>query len=127
MQALEFSRRGHLEDIDVERLIGDDAFEATILVLKRLHLRDVADFHAPKLRFPVVKRSGADAVLSAEILSCDAGFVLFEDADDLRFAEPRLFHGRSLLEAGGLRILHLFPEPFSGYTSQRVHRRYVRI
>ena len=120
MQALEFSRRGHFEDVDVERLIGDDALEAPVLVLERLHLRYVAHFHAPEFRFPVVKRGGADAMFSAEILGRDAGFMLFEDANDLRFAEPRLFHGRSLLEAGGLRILHLFPEPFSGYTSKAI-------
>lgn len=92
MQALEFSRRYHLEHVDVERLIGDDPFKPTILVLERLYLGDIADFHAAEFRLPGVERRRTDAVLAAQILGCDARFVLFEDADDLRFAEPRFLH-----------------------------------
>jgi hypothetical protein len=31
-------------------------------------------------------------MFAAQVLGCYAGFVLFEDADDLRFAEPRFLH-----------------------------------
>ena len=65
MTALEFSRRYHLEHVDVERLIGDDPFKPTILVLERLYLGDITDFHAAKLRLPSVERRRADAVLAA--------------------------------------------------------------
>jgi len=42
--------------IDIQRLIGYDALESTILVLECLHLSDVTDFHAAELSFPFVER-----------------------------------------------------------------------
>ena len=45
-----------------------------------------------------------------------AGFVLFQDADDLGVAEPGFFAMVSF-EADGLRILHLFLGHFSRCTS----------
>jgi hypothetical protein len=57
---------GH-SNVDVERLIGDDAFESTILVLERLHLGNIADFHAAKFRLPGGERRRADAVVATKI------------------------------------------------------------
>ena len=51
MQALDFSRRHHLDNIDVERLISDDAFESAIFVLEGFYLSDIANFHAPNFAF----------------------------------------------------------------------------
>jgi hypothetical protein len=56
------------------------------------HLRDVADLHTAKLGFPSIKGRGADAVSPADLLGRFAGFVLFENADDLRFAESGFLH-----------------------------------
>lgn len=68
MQALEFSRVNHFQDVDVQRLIGDDPFEPAVLVVERFDFCNVADFEATELRFPAVKRRWADAVLSANLV-----------------------------------------------------------
>ena len=86
--ALEVSRGDQLQGVDVERLIGDDALQAAILVLERTHFRDVADFHAAELRLPFVKRGTADSKLAADIAGLRAGVGLLNGSDDLRFGEP---------------------------------------
>lgn len=77
----------------MERLIGDDSLQTPIFVLKRAHLGDVADFHTAELGFPGIECRGADAMPSAKIFRRRAGFVFFEDTDDLHFTKPRLLHG----------------------------------
>lgn len=95
MPALEVSRGDNLERINVQRLVRYDALQATILILERSHLRDVADFHAAEFGLPAIEGRRTDAVSAAKILGCDAGFVFFKDADDLRFGKPGFFHGWS--------------------------------
>jgi len=67
VQASEVSRSDDLQGVTVERLIGDDPFEAPILILERLHLCDVSDLYAAELRFPLVERRRAYAVLAAKL------------------------------------------------------------
>jgi hypothetical protein len=83
----------------MQRLVGDNPLQSSILVLERPHFRDVADFHAAKLGFPLVERRLADAVPAADVLGRLAALLLFEDADDLSFGEPGLSHGAVSREA----------------------------
>lgn len=84
----------------MERLIGNDPFQTAVLVLKRTHLGDVADFHPAELGFPRIERRWTDPVPLTEILCRRAGFMLFEHADDLAFAEPGLLQGGLLRGRG---------------------------
>ena len=95
MQALEFSRVDHFQNVDIQRLIGNDAFESPILIFERFYLRNVANFEPAELRFPAVKHCRADAVLSANLVRRYASFMFFKKADDLDFAESGFFHGDS--------------------------------
>ena len=95
MQALEFSRVDHFQDVDVQHLIGDDAFKSAVLVLERFYFRNVADFEPTEFRFPAVKRGWAYAVPSANLVCCEACLMFFKDADDLDFAESGFLHGVS--------------------------------
>ena len=95
MQALEFSRVDHFQDVDVQHLIGDDPFKSAVLVLERFYFCNVADFEPTEFRFPAVKRRWAYAVPSANLVCCEAGLMFFEDADDLDFAESGFLHGVS--------------------------------
>jgi hypothetical protein len=62
------SRRDDLERINIQDLVGYDAFETSILVLEHSPLRDIADLHAVKLGLPLVECRLADAVLATKIL-----------------------------------------------------------
>ena len=93
MKALEFSLSYDLEGIDVEREIGDDPFEPAILILERAHLGDVTDLKATVLGLPFVEGLRTDTVSAAQLLRIRAGFGLFDDADDLCFAEAGLSQG----------------------------------
>jgi hypothetical protein len=102
--ASEVSRGHDLKRIDIERLIGDDSLQPTVLVLERPHLRNVADFQTAEFRLPGIESRAADAVLAAQIGGLDAGLVLLEHGNDLSFAEPGLLDGASLSEADAAEI-----------------------
>ncbi len=118
MQASVFSRSRHFQNVGVNCLVGSSALELAILVLKRFHLRDVADFHAAELRFPAVKRRRADPVAAAKILGREARVVLLEDGDDLRLGEPGLLHGWSPSRPVTSEF-STYSGAFLGYTSER--------
>jgi ubiquinone/menaquinone biosynthesis C-methylase UbiE len=92
VKALEVSLGDDFERIVLKGHVRDNPFETAIFVLEGLHLGHIADFHAAKLRFPFVKRCGADAVLAAELVGVRAGVGLLDDTDDLRLGEPGLTH-----------------------------------
>ena len=96
MPALEVSRGDNLKCIDVQRLVGNDPLQAAIFVLKRSHLRDVADVHTAKLRFPLVERRATNAEFTADIGGLGAGLRLLDRRDDLAFGESGFLHVRLL-------------------------------
>jgi hypothetical protein len=119
--ASEVSRGDDLKRIDIERLIGDDSLQPTVLVLERPHLRNVADFKTAELRLPGVERRATDAVLPAKIGGLNAGLVLLEHGNDLSFAEPGLLHGASPGEAVASEIRTHSWDTFT-HTRQNHHR-----
>jgi hypothetical protein len=94
--ALEVSRGDNLKRIDVQRLVGNNPLQATIFVLKRSHLRDVADVHATKLRFPLVESRATNAEFTTDIGGLGAGLRLLDRRDDLAFGESGFLHVRLL-------------------------------
>ena len=90
MQASEVSLGDNLQRVDMQHLIGDDSFQASILVLEGSHLCDVADVHAAELGLPLVERRGADPVAATELGRVGAGLRLFNDPDDLGFVNRDL-------------------------------------
>ena len=97
MPALEVSRGDNLKRIDVQRLVGNDPLQAAIFVLERSHLRDVADVHTAKLRFPLVESRATNAEFTADIGGLGAGLRLLDRRDDLAFGESGFLHVRLLV------------------------------
>src|SRR6202011_120805 len=95
VQASEVSLGHDLQGFDVERLIGDDLLEPAVLIFELPQLHQVTHFQTAVLGAPVVERRFADAAFTADGGRLLAGLKLFENRDDLGFAESRLAHGGS--------------------------------
>lgn len=76
--------------------VGVHPLHTLQLVLHILQVAQLRDFHAGVLAFPDVVRRIADTVLAACLGDLRSDFNFFEDADDLFFAELRLFHAELL-------------------------------
>ena len=67
--------------------VGIHALELGVLLLQLSQLRKMRDSHPVELILPLVVGRFADAVLPANLTDLDSQFDLFQDADDLTFAE----------------------------------------
>lgn len=78
------------------RELGVHALVLRQLALDFLETLEVRGSEATVLRFPLLVRRGADAVLAARILDRHSGLGLVQDRDDLALGESRFLHGRLL-------------------------------
>ena len=70
-----------------EGKVGIHALELGVLLLQLSQLRKMRDSHPVELILPLVVGRFADAVLPAGLTDLGSQFDLFQDADDLTFAE----------------------------------------
>jgi hypothetical protein len=90
-----------LERLDVERLLGNDLFQAAVLVLDLLQPLHLTELHATVFRLPAVVRLLGDPVCAAQVRHLPTGFAFLDDRQDLLVGELAPFH-RSSSESEGL-------------------------
>jgi hypothetical protein len=72
-----------LEHLDVERLLGDDLFQAAVLILDLLQPLHFTELHRAVLCLPAVVRLLGDPVRAAQVRHLAAGFAFLDDRQDL--------------------------------------------
>ena len=85
-----------LENLLVERGIGDHSLEPAILLLELLEAHGLRGAHTAVLLPPSVERRLADAVLAQQLVHRDTRLRLLQDVNDLGFRKARLPHGQVL-------------------------------
>src|SRR5689334_3753715 len=80
---------------EVQRLFGDDLFQAAILVLELLQALHLAQLHAAVLGFPPVVRLLADAMRPTEVSDFSSGLAFLDDRQDLLVGVRAPFHRSS--------------------------------
>ena len=70
-----------------EGKVGIHALELGVLLMQLSQLRKMRDSHPVELILPLVVGGFTDAVLPAGLTDLGSQFDLFQDADDLTFAE----------------------------------------
>ncbi len=81
--ALEVFCYDRFERLIIQCQIGDDLFQASVLVFELLESLYLADAHAAVFCLPVVIRGVAEPVLTAEVGYLYTGIGLFQNFDDL--------------------------------------------
>ena len=71
------------ECLNVERLHGDDLFQAAILILELLQPLHLTEFHPAVLRLPAVVRLLGDPVGATQVRDLPTGFAFSDDRQDL--------------------------------------------
>src|SRR5690554_710511 len=85
-----------LEHLEVQRLIGNNALEASVFILELLETACLGGVHATVLLAPAVERVRADAMPAAQLTRLCTGIRFRQDGDDLLFRIPTLPHDSSL-------------------------------
>src|SRR5690349_17576115 len=89
-----------LEDLQVERLIRDDALQPPVLVFEGAQSLGLVDLQPAVLAAPFVKRLPRDPVAPNQLSGLRAGCALLQDGDDLFFRESTLAHRSSAVRIG---------------------------
>jgi hypothetical protein len=84
-----------LQHLKVQRLIGHDALQSTILVLEGTQALRIAHLKAAVLLPPAIERLARDPMAANHLTALARPFRFLQDRDDLLFREPRLPHGQS--------------------------------
>jgi hypothetical protein len=84
-----------LERLDIERLLGHDLFQPTVLVFDLFQPLHLAELHAAVLRFPAVVRLLGNPMRPTQVGDFPTGFALFDDRQDLLVGEFAPFHRSS--------------------------------
>ena len=71
------------QDLQIERLVGDEPLEAAIFIFERLQTPRIADLQIAVLLFPVIQRRPRDAVAADQLGRLAAAGVLLQNRDDL--------------------------------------------
>src|SRR5713226_4703855 len=111
--------------IEVQRLLGHDPLQPTVLFLQLPQPPRLVHFQAPVLRLPVVERCVAHPQSSAQILHRDPGLRLLQHPYDLLFTKPALPHGLLLSGCFTPEKLHFGWTSFRG--AGQVLRRSCRL
>jgi hypothetical protein len=69
--------------LDIQRLLGDDVFQAAVLVLELLQPLHLAQLHAAVLGFPTVVGLLGDPIRATQVSDRPAGFPFLDDRQDL--------------------------------------------
>ena len=83
----ELSVNDVLQHMVHEGKVGIHALELGVMLMQLSQLRKMRDGHPVELVIPLVVGGFADAVLPTNLTDLDSQFDLFQDADDLTFAE----------------------------------------
>ena len=83
--------------VDLDRLAGDDPLHLRVFRFELLDPSEIARIEPGVLVFPQPDRVRIYAMTTTELRCRRPGLELFEDPDDLRFAEAGLLHGESAL------------------------------
>ena len=101
-----------------EGQVSVHTLELGVLLLQLTQLRQVRDGHPVELTFPLVSGRLADAMFAAGLADLGTEFDLFQDADDLAFAELRFLNVETPL--GGFSLL-LTGSRFQGGFTMSIH------
>ena len=82
----------YLNSLKVQRLLGHNLLQASVLVLELTQSPCLVHFQAPVLRFPVVKGRVAHTYPSAELLHRNPGLRFLQHRHDLLFTKAGLLH-----------------------------------
>jgi len=93
--ASDFFSNDFRQDLLVQGQIGDQAFQAAVLLLQLPQLAQLGDAEAGVLLLPDVERGFADARLLANVRDERSRLGQAQRVDDLFFGEPRLLHRSS--------------------------------
>jgi hypothetical protein len=78
--------------LDIERLVGDNLLQSTVLIFQCLKLLSFGDFQASVFGLPLVKCLLADAKIPTNVLDLLARFLALQSLDNLFFRETTLLH-----------------------------------
>jgi hypothetical protein len=78
--------------LDIERLVGDNLLQSTVLIFQSLELLSFGDFQASVFGLPLVKSLLADAKIPTNVLDLLARFLALQSLDNLFFRETTLLH-----------------------------------